>query len=244
LLSFSLVVLTTTHDWGYFSVIGSHFRAVLSAYDYITNALEWMPFYLLFLTGTWLASRALGVLNADDGSDNTDRKAWRRGQARSDVPVLITSTAMLGVGFFLTFPTNLTCFVPGLLGISIVLAGRYITWKDKDIHMKLEKRRLVAGGMGAVGVLVVAYLLGVLEAKTAIEGPTNVYKLTLKGERIKTAVLLRAFEKGILIWNIDSRTAELQRWDQVDGLSHIVAFDKMTPACRMISWFCPPHPEP
>jgi hypothetical protein len=48
LLSFALVVFSTVHDWGYFSIVGPHFRTMLTAYDYVTNAIEWMPAFIFW----------------------------------------------------------------------------------------------------------------------------------------------------------------------------------------------------
>jgi hypothetical protein len=61
LLSFTLIIFTTVHDWGYFSVIGANFRTLLSPYDYITNAIEWMPSFSAVFVGTLF----LGYVNSE-----------------------------------------------------------------------------------------------------------------------------------------------------------------------------------
>jgi hypothetical protein len=49
LLSFAVLALTVVHEWGYFWVLGSHFQAVASAYDYFSNSILWLPQNLLLL---------------------------------------------------------------------------------------------------------------------------------------------------------------------------------------------------
>jgi hypothetical protein len=98
------------------------------------------------------------------------------------------------------------------------------------------------GAIIACAVLTAVFASGMAEAGEAIRNPSNVYRILKAGA--KSAVLLRTFEKGILIWNVGSRRAEMIRWDQVDGLSRVVAWDSETPACRMLSWFCTARVEP
>src|SRR5258708_40069973 len=81
LLSFGLVVFSTIHDWGYFSVIGSHYRALLSAYDYVTNAIEWMPaFALTSVFGAALSYLLASLIakNPEGGFGDQRRKLFKR----------------------------------------------------------------------------------------------------------------------------------------------------------------------
>jgi hypothetical protein len=157
----------------------------------------------------------------------------------SSLVVLISSLGVLGSSLFVAFPKSLNSQIAGAATFTAML-GFYIAWKDT----KLEMRRLRAGALGTVVLAAAAYLTGVQEARSAIEKTANVYKLNLKGDQTNSAVLLRTFEKGILIWNTDRQTAEMLRWEQLEGLSHIVAFDKVSTACRISSWFCQPQVEP
>jgi hypothetical protein len=243
LLSFALVVFSAVHDWGYFSIIGPHFRTLLSAYDYVTNAVEWMPAFtfwfavsgaLAYLMSSWTAQVR------ERGFGDHRRKVHRRSLFFYSGFILIISLGVLGFTLFQTFPRSRESQIISSTLIFIALIGFYIVWNGT----KLETRRLLAGAMGAVGLAAAAYTTGTREARSAIEQPANVYKLNLKGDQTKSAVLLRTFEKGILIWNTDRQTAEMLRWDQLDGLSHIVAFDNVSGACRIFSWFCQPQVEP
>lgn len=147
---------------------------------------------------------------------------------------MTVSLAALIQSLFQTFPGSRETQVVAAFFFSTALLSFYFAWKDKTV----EVRRLWAGPLFAITMATSAYLSGAQEARSAIEKPANVYVLNLKGDRTKAAVLLRTFEKGILIWNMGNQTAELMRWDQVDGISHIVAFDHSTQACRLISRFC------
>jgi hypothetical protein len=49
-LSFALLTVTVLHDWGYFWLLGSRFQCIQTPYDYLANAIEWLPLHLaLFL---------------------------------------------------------------------------------------------------------------------------------------------------------------------------------------------------
>jgi hypothetical protein len=243
LLSFSLIVFTTVHDWGYFSIIGPNFRTLLSAYDYITNAIEWMPaFFFSFGVTTALAFALSSWTDQipEGGYGDHKRKQFRRKMATYSGMVLIASLFFLGKSMVQTFPASRVTQIGAAALFFTTLSVFYLAWKDT----KLKIRRQIALAMGAAGLACSAYISGVEEARSAIEQPANVYKLNLKGNFTKSAVLLRTFEKGVLIWNSDSSTAQLLRWDQIDGLSHIVAFDKVSRACRMFSWFCQPQVQP
>lgn len=243
LLSFSLVVFTTVHDWGYFSVIGPHFRALLSAYDYITNALEWMPSFLFLLVAmTGLSFVAVWLIDRprEAGFGDFKHRRWRRTMFLYAGGLLVLSLAIAGRSLFLAFPANRAIQILAAIGILTAAFTFYVAWSD----VKLQKRRALLFPVVATTLIALAYISGTLEAFEAIKRPANVYKVNLKFDRTKLAVLLRTFDKGVLIWNMDSRTAELLRWDQVDGLSHVVTFDGPPAACRMLSRFCAPPVEP
>jgi hypothetical protein len=237
LLSFSVVMLTTVHDWGYFSIIGPRFRALLSAYDYITNALEWMPFWGLAIVGMFALTRFVYSLidaPSEVGFGSVHRRRWRRIAELNAFMVSLAGLVFFVSSYFLDFPSNQVALICGLM---LALCGALALYVDRPDTTSEIGRSLIKV-YAAAALVVFSYVAGIIEAEAAIGRPANVYKLKLKGDRIKTAVLLRTFEKGVLIWNIDSQTSELLRWDQVDGFSHIVAFDKTSKACREFSWFC------
>jgi hypothetical protein len=55
-LPFLLLVVSTVHDWGYFLVIGPKLRSIQTTYDYVTNALDWLPLVALVGAGLWVES--------------------------------------------------------------------------------------------------------------------------------------------------------------------------------------------
>jgi hypothetical protein len=108
LLSALVVVLSTVHDWGYFAVIGPDFRALLSAYDYVTNAFEWMPSaILLCIAGAAFARATIFVaLEWPNMAGGERTKRWREGLLI--FAVLFFCLALLSVAMSLlgTFPLS------------------------------------------------------------------------------------------------------------------------------------------
>jgi hypothetical protein len=47
--SFAAFVLSASHEFGYFWVVGLPYLAMSSAYDYLSNSVLWLPFTLLLL---------------------------------------------------------------------------------------------------------------------------------------------------------------------------------------------------
>ena len=42
-VSFLVLLVTVVHEYGYFIVLGSHLQAIATTYDYLANALVWLP---------------------------------------------------------------------------------------------------------------------------------------------------------------------------------------------------------
>src|ERR1700686_722350 len=49
--SVAVLVMTVVHEWGYFYVLDWHLQTLATTYDYLTNALVWLPSIAGFLTG-------------------------------------------------------------------------------------------------------------------------------------------------------------------------------------------------
>jgi hypothetical protein len=245
LLSLSLVVLTTAHDWGYFIVIGSKFRSVQTTYDYITNAIEWMPSLALAFVFSLISSFPVRDLFSGQASRREgfrDHEFLFQSRIRLKAAIMVTfiSLFLFGYSWFQTYPSYLTFYVGG--GSGLVIAAFMFAFSVRQLEQTIAANLAIL----LISIVIVsgAFVLGVNEANSAIRSSENVYKIELKVGVPKSAVLLRAFEKGVLIWNADTKTAELIRWEQIDGLSHVVAFDNVKLICRKLSWFCPPLVDP
>jgi hypothetical protein len=42
-----LLLMTIIYEWGYFGVLGAPFQSLMTATDYLTNAIYWIPIFLL-----------------------------------------------------------------------------------------------------------------------------------------------------------------------------------------------------
>src|SRR5258708_24467322 len=166
LLIFALVVFSTVHDWGYFSVIGPHFRTLLSAYDYITNAIEWMPafvFWFVVMGGlTHLISSWFDPVHGGGYGDHR-RKVYRRILVWYSGCALILGLGELGVGlFFQTFPQSREAQIISAMLALFAFFGFYVVWNDT----KMEPRRfsLLLGALGAGALAAAAFVTGTPQA--------------------------------------------------------------------------------
>lgn len=46
-----LILMSVSHEYGYFFLVGPHFQAFLYTTDYFANAVLYLPFGLVFITG-------------------------------------------------------------------------------------------------------------------------------------------------------------------------------------------------
>src|SRR5262245_58621229 len=106
LLSFSLLALSVVHDWGYFYVVGSRFRTVQTTYDYIANAIDWLPPLLL----SAIVAAAIAKLlpkNVSDGFEDLRQRDFARRWSRFAAAMLAGALLSLSGMWFLSYPTYL-----------------------------------------------------------------------------------------------------------------------------------------
>jgi hypothetical protein len=243
-LSFLGLILTTVHDWGYFSVVGSKFRSIQTTYDYITNAIEWLPALILILIFSMLASFTIVLATVPStpefGFDDLRVRFTRRRLRNQCISFVILGALAYLASWFLTFPYNRVLSISSASAI-VMSAGMFL---DSATAGNKNSQNTVRGTAFIAGFLALTFLYGVLDAASAIRSTENVYRITYKNSNFKNAPLLRSFEKGILIWNLEVRTAEFIRWDEISGVSHVVATDQITAACRLLPRFCTTPTEP
>jgi hypothetical protein len=141
--------------------------------------------------------------------------------------------AVLLMGLFLRFPLNLVPVV-GVIALSTILVAREFNYLSP----------YVLPTTSVFIFLIFVFLFGVADAINATGNVTNVHKIEIKGGEIKHAIVLRTFEKGVLLWSPGDEMIEFVRWEQIDEMSHPLRRNLERSGCRLLAWFCRDVSEP
>jgi hypothetical protein len=234
LVSFLMLALTVVHEWGYFFVIGSHFQTIASAYDYLSNAIIWLPQNLAIMCVGVVGGFLLGMLGGR--SSNEDElgfiaRAAKIKRRRRGIAIGV------GVGFALSCVYALVgyFFMPPYLLVSIFATLATTTWMALcEVCERIFGRwfgfenRLVYLAIVVIPFLVFTdFCLGAQEAYDDIRDIASLYFLTLKDDPVSNIIsnerpvqILRSFDKGLLVRDAKREKISFVRWETIKFLSH------------------------
>jgi hypothetical protein len=232
LLSFCLIAATTVHDWGYFYIVGSKFRSIQTTYDYFAYAIEWMPPLFLLVLVAWGISDFSTRKLAARAAEGLSGQAERRFRQRRFVYVLLLfflASVSLMIFVLLPYPRNL----PGLVLTILAILTLVFVYAVKSV---VQYSLIFAASVALIYFVGLAEGIG--DVTREIRTASNVHTMQLKGMIERHVMLLRTFEKGILIRNPSNDRVEFIRWDQVEMLSHRASPDLQPGGCRWLGLFC------
>lgn len=202
--SFVVLVLTVVHEWGYFSILGGHFQTISTTFDYFANALIWLPSTVGILTYIQILDQT--VERANDGSAKVSK--WFYAHFVPGVLLLIT-------GFLFTADPILNIML--VLGYAAFwMLAKIIPLQKVDGRLWLYKTILCTPM-----VLLLSYGYGASSAYSDLRKTSDVYNLSTKDKPDvkRQLIMLRSFEKGILLHDRLADRLEFVRWDNVASLS-------------------------
>src|SRR5258708_5901763 len=75
--SLAILLITISHEWGYFSVVGPHFQAFVTTADYLTNAILWLPQNVLTVALVFvLAASFAHVTTPKNSKKRNENSGW------------------------------------------------------------------------------------------------------------------------------------------------------------------------
>jgi hypothetical protein len=194
--SFLFLGLTVTYEWGYFSVIGSHFQTFETATDYLTNAILWFPLIVLSLGLSILTIVPIFKL----------RKSWRRQSSGEGdhsnpsqydllpgVPLLLAGAIILGFAVGLGAAIAIILYV----GWSLVLILLVVPW------FELRSRFLILVLLSVPASMTTFYTMGYIDASEQLGEFGSVYRPHYKSSEQpdRNIILLRNFDRGVVIFD-------------------------------------------
>jgi hypothetical protein len=220
-----LLLLSITHEYGYFWVVGSKFQMLLSTTDYFSNAILWIPFLVIVTYGYLDWDVLLGKRRYEIG-----RGWWNK----------IWFALMFGspvVAFF--FYEHVWIFTFILPAIWVWVA--WIAGKLPYSNAEIEGQRLVHRAMVVTPVVaLVSFGGGVTQGQTALETFDEPYQLELKQGIKINRIVLRTFDKGVLVRDPSENRIEFIKWEELQKLSRFAAAERNMPlSCQAFGINCP-----
>lgn len=237
LLSFSILILTVVHDWGYFWVVGLRFQSMQSPYDYLANSIEWLPYHLASGLLTVLLGFILMTIEKDPKYfwGVRSRKERRTAEKAFFALSVLTVIAAIFLSRFRisAFALLLSNAYAMLLALLVRFTG-FLTW------FPAARTRAARNVLLLPSLVLISFGLGANAAEDAVQSTTSVYRLDLKNSASMSVTLLRSMEKGALIWDGAVQRATLIRWDQIERISRVVGDHKREEAlaCSWFGFFC------
>ncbi len=221
-----IVALSVSHELGYFAYIGGRFfQTFLTATDYFTNAILWLPVAAL---------TAIGWINYDWIWKQTPvpkKKEWRSWI----LPTIIIGIPVLCFVFLPEGPP--TFYFMLFLYLWVLFSNRFISVENAEIALYVELLKLVKIG---IPVCVALFTLGYISAKSDLNSFSGAYviRLTNQGEPI-LRIPLRNFDKGLLARDAITNRIEFIRWDAIRSVSKPSELDSgMALGCRWFGIWC------
>ncbi len=223
--SILIIALSASHELGYFAKLGSSFfQSFVSASDYFTNSILWLPVGIITLLA-W--GRQDWIWKATPRPNRKDRLSWILPTLIVGVPLLLLIFDPYGGNQFL---------------ILIMLVYFWVLFFDVLFNplpagLLLEDvRKLVKIGVPVCAGL---FCLGYQNASSDLKSYTGTYIFTFDNGDKTLSIPLRSFDKGVLIRDPIQDRIELIRWDKIKSIQKGGAsYEHNTVGCHLFGLWC------
>jgi hypothetical protein len=234
-LTLSVLLMSISHEYGYFLMMGRHFQTLLATTDYLANGVVWLPLALVIAYGTV----DIGKRKQEVKKQERDWKNWRTWIW----PILVGIAFVISVIITRWPPFALSLYY--WMGVVIFVWVRI--WKafvpsalenntDDLATVIKETVRLVPP------FLIALFLLGAADASQDLETVDDPYIFHFKGsDHPQLRIFLRSFDKGVLVRNVASNRIEFHKWIDVEMLEKQPHGKTESLLCWM--GYCPGKPD-
>lgn len=227
----TVLLMSAVHEFGYFLMVGTFFQTLLTPSDYFSNMLIWVTTIPLF---------AIPWFRWDILSEKS--RLQRLGMNRNGAMFLLLVCILLGT--FLFGPHWLLWFaaLPGLT-LWLIYGPDIVPFKNTR-SKSLYQLRLTL--FSAPVVLSLLFVWGIFDGQRDLKRLTDVYTIQTRRDGKIQRILMRNFDKGLLVRDAVANKVEFIKWDDVSGISHAgVDFSTWHPlSCSLFGLFCPTGPPP
>jgi hypothetical protein len=216
----ALLLFSVCHEYGYFSVIGSQFQTFVSTTDYFTNSTQWIVFALFTLYG-WLDWNQIVGSKPYYSPLSKNWRTWI-------FPGVIFSIFILE-WFFTSRSSNIEVFFIFSYLWLVYGVKRFAPFAEATEQAYKNIRAVI---IAAPVLAVLAYVIGQQKAEFSLSETSNPYQIKIKGGSDRNRILLRNFDKGLLVRSPADERIEFIKWDQIEEVS------KLSPKFRGESYAC------
>src|SRR5713101_5727795 len=198
-----MLVMSVSHEYGYFWSIGRPFQTFLTTTDYLANGVLWLPLALVFmyLSIQWKDLKT-------NLPEKTNLTACRKR--------VTTGLFLLFALFFLaaaTWPVNLE------VGIILTFIG-VVVWEWISRRLGISVTSDDPFQLIARPVILATFVYGSVDAKNDLSRTDDPYAFQFKNEETpKQRVFLRNFDKGVLVRDTAEGKIEFYKWDDIAKIS-------------------------
>jgi hypothetical protein len=203
----ALLLMSVSHEYGYFWAVGSHFQAFLSTSDYFSNAVLWLPAMLLILYGFLDWDVVLGLRRYAPISLDWNSVVW----------IVILFVFPITAFFFLPFPTPYLYVGPAVI-LWLMYGTRILPFSETDSEVLLNARRVL---IVAPVVMAVLFGWGFNHGLSDLQSFAEPYTLETKNGDKLPRIVLRTFDKGVLLRDAVEDRIEFVKWDEVKKISRL-----------------------
>jgi hypothetical protein len=214
-----IFMMSVCHEYGYFWSVGSQFQTFLSTTDYFTNGVLWLPISVLF-GFQWVDWWRL----REEGQPKLNWKKWS-----SWVLGLVVFLGLGVTAVIVTWPLQFFAWVNIMFVIMILWSRRwrkFLPTTEIDEPFKEIIRQSIRLGPP---LAIAMFLLGSVDAEKDLTRSEEPYEFRFKNEdSAQVRILLRNFDKGVLLRNESDHSVEFRKWDDIVVVEKRIA-DKSGP---------------
>jgi hypothetical protein len=234
----ALLLMSVSHEYGYFWAVGRFFQTFLTTSDYFSNAVLWLPvtLVLLYLTTNW---KGLTEWRFAPIGFNSQKALGNS--------ALLASLIILPVSafFFEAFTAPyayfaLYVYLFPLTFLWMRYGPRMLPFAETTLETQTQNMLLIAPV-----VIITLFAWGFANGQGDLIRFNEPYTLEMKKGENLHRIVLRAFDKGILVRDAIEGRIEFVKWDDITKISRLAVIQPSEPlSC---SWFrinCPDFPTP
>jgi hypothetical protein len=233
-----VALFSVIYEWAYFLIVGREFQRFASASDYLTDALEWIPTIILvtFISAfiNFLVAR-IKNWPADYRDFGTDFSTWRFNTSVLFVGIFLLASA--AISYLFLPPTAIEIYIL-ILGFGWPFVVRYIFTHENapNISGTIWGTAITYGPIISVFSLTLGLLFGV----NALGKIDPVYSINLsKGDASLKVIILKNFERGLLIRDPVRGIVEFIPWEQIKTVDRTVFPESINSrSCQTFGWPC------
>jgi hypothetical protein len=226
--SATILIISICHEYGYFFIVGSAFQSFLTFSDYFSNAIFWLP------------ALVIAIYSATNFDVLKRRPVFSKEQWSNWVALAIALAGPFAAFFFAPYDFFAVTCVFTFVFFWAIIFDLLIPPTDSQFASSL--RQVVKFG---VPICIASMAWGIVHGSVALTHAYDAYILKFeKDNSEELRVVLRSFEKGILVRDAKLDRVEFVKWSDLTELIKIREVPTRDPlSCSFFNWRCSLKPE-